>query len=222
MTRIKICGITRKEDACLAVELGASALGFNFYSQSPRCITPQTACGIIAGLPPFVCAVGVFADQPDPARVLATAEQARVTAIQLHGPRFPASFEPLHPFPVIRAVPVTQAFNPETLLPEDTAALLLDAFDPERIGGSGKTIDWALASKSKTAGKPVILAGGLTPENVAEAIGIVKPYAVDVATGVESSPGAKDPAKLRAFFAAVYHADEQFYLRPELDEPMSK
>lgn len=206
MTRIKICGITREEDARLAVELGAVALGFNFYSRSPRYVDPEKARAIIARLPPFVWAVGVFADLSDPAQILATARQAGITAVQLHGPRFPHDAGGLNGFPVIRAVPVTANFSSSTLASVEATAFLLDAFDPERIGGSGKIIDWSLARQASSAGRPVILAGGLTPENVAEAIRAVQPYAVDVATGVESAPGIKDPAKLRAFFAAVRQA----------------
>jgi phosphoribosylanthranilate isomerase len=208
MTRIKICGITRSEDACLAVELGASALGFNFYSRSPRCLSPQRACAIGSRLPPFVFAVGVFANEVDAERVATIARSARMMAVQLHGPRFPGEARALEGFPLIRAVPITPEFTPSALeTMEDAAAILLDAFDPERVGGSGKIIDWKLASQANTTGKPIILAGGLTPENVGEAVRTVRPYAVDVATGVESSPGIKDAAKLRAFFAAVKDAD---------------
>ncbi|HTV56969.1 MAG TPA: phosphoribosylanthranilate isomerase [Terriglobia bacterium] len=209
MTRVKICGITRDKDACLAIELGASALGFNFYSRSPRYLSPETASAIASHLPPFVSAVGVFADEVDGERVAAIARRARMTAIQLHGPRFPKQGRSLDGFPLIRAVSVMPGFTPNTLKTVDAAAILLDAFDAERIGGSGKVTDWQLARQAALAGKPIILAGGLTPENVAEAVEIVKPYAVDVATGVESSPGIKDAAKLQAFFAAVNHANGQ-------------
>jgi phosphoribosylanthranilate isomerase len=207
LTRVKICGITRDEDACLAVELGASALGFNFYSRSPRCLSPEKACAIASHLPPFVFAVGVFADEVDAGRVATIARRARMTAVQLHGPRFPKETRSLDGFPLIRAVPVTADFAASTLETLDAAAILLDGFDPERIGGSGKAIDWTLAREATATGRPIILAGGLTPENVGEAVQIVKPYAVDVATGVESSPGIKDAAKLRAFFAEVNHAN---------------
>jgi phosphoribosylanthranilate isomerase len=209
MTRVKICGITRDEDAYLAVELGASALGFNFYSQSPRSLSPEAACAIASRLPPFVSAVGVFADEVDGDHVAAIARRAHMTAIQLHGPRFPKETSPLNGFPLIRAVSVTAEFTANMLETSDAAAILLDAFDPQCIGGSGKVIDWTRARQATLAGKPIILAGGLTPENVTEAVQMVRPYAVDVATGVESSPGIKDAAKLRAFFAAVNHANAQ-------------
>jgi phosphoribosylanthranilate isomerase len=207
ITRVKICGITRDDDACLAVQLGAAALGFNFYPRSPRYLNPERARGIIHHLPPFISAVGVFADEVDAGRVAAIARQAGVTAVQLHGPRFPAETRALEEFPVIRAVPVTPDFMRVVLNGVDAAAILLDALDLERIGGSGKTIDWNLARQASSAGRPVILAGGLTPENVGEAVRVVRPYAVDVATGVESSPGIKDATKLSAFFAAAEQAN---------------
>lgn len=204
-TRIKICGITRREDAELAVELGASAVGFNFYPRSPRYLTAASAAGIVAKLPPAVIAIGVFADETDAAHVVSVAREARVAALQLHGPRFPESPAEFT-YPVIRAVPVDAAFEPAALRFMEAAAFLLDAFDPARIGGTGRTIDWAKAREATRYGQ-VILAGGLTPENVGEAIRQVRPLAVDVASGVEASPGLKDPEKLRAFFAAVEEAD---------------
>ena len=231
-TRVKICGITRLEDARLAVELGASALGFNFYPRSPRYITPAAASAIIRQLPPFVVTVGVFADETDAERVCAVAREARVGALQLHGPRFPAANGPIvngrtaanivrryrvdgltvngmfGDYPVILAVPIRDRLEPEQFAASGVSAFLLDAFDPELIGGTGRTIDWALAREAKKFG-PVILAGGLTPENVGQAIRQVEPFAVDVASGVESAPGKKDPAKLRAFFAAVERADRE-------------
>ena len=217
-TRVKICGITRLEDAGLAVELGASALGFNFYPRSPRCITPAAASAIIRQLPPFVVTVGVFADETDAGRVCAVAREARVGALQLHGPRFPAANGPIvngrTAANIVRryrvnGLTVNGMFGDyPVILGSGAAAFLVDAFDPELIGGTGKTIEWALAREAKKFG-PVILAGGLIPENVGEAIRQVEPFAVDVASGVESAPGKKDPAKLRAFFAAVEVANEQ-------------
>lgn len=207
MTRVKICGITRLEDARLAVELGAAALGFNFYEPSPRYIEPARAREVIDQIPPFIAGVGVFADETYGGRVAEIAREARIGVIQLHGPRFPSDGAPLDGYRLIRAVPVGPDFNPTTLraLPPD--AFLLDAFDPVRIGGSGKSIDWGLARRATEQGKTIILAGGLTAENVREAIRKVRPFAVDVASGVESAPGIKDPGKLRSFFAAVAEAD---------------
>jgi phosphoribosylanthranilate isomerase len=207
-TRVKICGVTRLEDARLAVELGASALGFNFYRPSPRSVSPAAAAAIIRTLPPFVVAVGVFADEADAEHVAAVAREARVAAVQLHGPRLLAVDGKLREYPVIRAVAVRDGFKLEELTGLAASAFLLDAFDPQLIGGTGKTIDWALAREAKRFG-PVILAGGLTPENVGQAIREVRPFAVDVASGVESAPGKKDAAKLRAFFAAVEEANRE-------------
>ena len=206
MTRVKICGITELEDACLAVELGAAALGFNFYPPSPRYVLPGVAAAIIRQLPPLVMAVGVFADETKPDEVAAVAHGARVNAVQLHGPRFPAVSGTLTEFPIIRAVSIREAKDLEELEALTAGALLLDHFDPKLIGGTGKTIDWTLARKAKRYG-PVVLAGGLTPANVAQAIREVRPFAVDVASGVESAPGKKDPGKLRAFFEAVREGD---------------
>jgi phosphoribosylanthranilate isomerase len=205
-TRVKICGITRLEDARLAVELGAAALGFNFYRPSPRFIEPANAHGIVTQLPPLIVAVGVFADETDGEHVARVARSAGVNAVQLHGPRFPSEEEQLESFRVIRAVAVRPGSNPEDWGGLRASALLLDAYDPELPGGTGKTFDWNIEREAKNYG-PIILAGGLTPENVARAIREVRPYAVDVASGVESAPGIKDPANLRAFFAAVEEAD---------------
>jgi len=207
-TRVKICGITRLEDARLAVELGASALGFNFYPRSPRYIPPAAASAIIRQLPPFVMSVGVFADETDAEHLCGIVREAQVGVVQLHGPRFPPANGNPGNYRVILAVPIRDRLEPERFTGSGVSAFLLDAFDPELIGGTGKTIDWAVAREAKKFG-PVILAGGLTPENVGEAIRQVKPFAVDVASGVESAPGKKDPAKLRAFFAAVERADRE-------------
>jgi len=208
-TRVKICGITRLEDAEHAVELGAAALGFNLYPRSPRYITPAAVRMIVRELPPFVTAIGVFADETDAERVALIAREAGANAVQLHAPGFPLPAPqggPLDGFSVIRAVSVREGFRPEQLALLKASAFLLDTFDPNLLGGTGKTFDWSVAREAKRYG-PVILAGGLTPENVARAIREVRPYAVDVASGVESAPGVKDAAKLRAFFAAVAEAD---------------
>jgi len=207
-TRIKICGLTRLEDAQLAVELGAAALGFNFYPLSPRYIEPTAAGAIIRRLPPFVAAVGVFANETDAGQVISQAREAGATTVQVHGPRFPALDELLAVFTLVVAVAVREGFKPEELRKIKPSAYLLDAFDPDRLGGTGRTFDWSAAREAKQYG-PIILAGGLTPGNVAQAVREVRPFAVDVASGVESAPGIKDAAKLRAFFAAVAEADRE-------------
>lgn len=207
-TRVKVCGITRWEDAQLAVELGASALGFNFYPPSPRYLAPEAANAIIRRLPPLVTAVGVFANEIDGAHIAAISREAGVAAVQLHGPKFPKADGTLAGFQMIRAVAVRDGMKVEDLTLSGASAYLLDAFDPDLPGGTGKTFDWILARDAKKYA-PIILAGGLTPENISQAICEVRPYAVDVASGVESSPGKKDPKKLRAFFAATAEADRE-------------
>jgi phosphoribosylanthranilate isomerase len=206
-TRVKICGITRWEDAQLAVELGASALGFNFYPPSPRYIEPAAARAIIVKLPPLVTTVGIFADEPNDEHVAGVAKEARVTVVQLHGPRVPKLDGVLAEFPRICGVTVKEGFKPEALRDLGGDAYLLDAFDIKLLGGTGKPFNWALARDASRFGT-IILAGGLTPENVGRAIREVRPFAVDVASGVEAAPGVKDANKLRAFFQEVRQADQ--------------
>jgi phosphoribosylanthranilate isomerase len=208
-TRVKICGITRWEDAELAIKLGASALGFNFYKPSPRYIDQAAARAIISKLPPLVAAVGVFANESDDERVALLTRLARVTVVQLHGPCLPPLDGALLAFPRIRAVAIREGFRPEFLAQLTGDAFLLDAYDPLLPGGTGKAFNWALAREANRFGT-IILAGGLTAENVGEAIRQVRPFAVDVASGVESAPGVKDPEKMRAFFRQVEQADKGF------------
>jgi len=206
LTRVKICGITRWEDAQLAFELGAAALGFNFYPPSPRHIDPARARAIILKLPPLITPVGVFANESDGEHVARAAREARVRVVQLHGPQFPPPDGALADFTRIRAVAVREGFRPEMLRDLSGDAFLLDAFDAELLGGTGKPFNWALAREANRFGT-IILAGGLTPENVGQAIREVRPFAVDVASSVEAAPGVKDEKKLRRFFAAVNEAD---------------
>jgi phosphoribosylanthranilate isomerase len=205
-TRVKICGITAWDDARLSVDLGASALGFNFYPQSPRAISPADAWNIIRRLPPFVESVGVFVNWP-PLVVDALARALRLQAVQLHGGESPAEVAELALHRrVIKAVRVRRGFRPASLrLYRRADGFLLDGFAEGLHGGTGRTLDWNLARRARRYGR-IILAGGLTPENVAEAIRTAEPYAVDVASGVEARPGRKDPARLRALFAAVESA----------------
>ncbi len=200
--RVKICGVRRPEDARLACELGASAIGFVFWPDSPRFVEPDAARSIVAGLPPFVAAVGVFVDQP-PDHVSRVAVLAGLSAVQLHGAEDPRVYLN-RGLRVIKAVPVDGTFDAvqacTALAPE--ATMLLDAHDPIRRGGTGRTIDWSAASTASRL-RPVILSGGLHAGNVSEAMTIVRPYAIDVSSGVESAPGEKDPAKLRNLFAAL-------------------
>jgi phosphoribosylanthranilate isomerase len=205
MTHVKICGVTRAEDARLAAELGASAIGFVFWPHSPRYIEPIAARAIVAQLPPFVTPVGVFVNQPVDL-VLATARLARLGAVQLHGDEPPGDYADL-PVRVIKAMAVRDTGDRDAARTVPSSAmLLLDAYDPIRRGGTGRAVDWALAG-SIARHRPVILSGGLHAGNVAAAIDAVHPYGVDVASGVEAAPGRKDPDKLRALFAAVQHHD---------------
>jgi phosphoribosylanthranilate isomerase len=200
-TRVKVCGICRVEDAARAIELGASALGFIFWPGSPRCVEPGLAGEIAAALPASVTAVGVFVDQALD-EVEEVASLVPLGAVQLHGTESIDAFARLRQ-PLIKAVPVTAGFDPTTVdsLPR-AVTVLLDAHDPIKRGGTGRTIDWSAAA-SVARRRPTILSGGLTAGNVAEAIARVQPHMIDVSSGVESSPGRKDPRKLQEFFAAV-------------------
>jgi phosphoribosylanthranilate isomerase len=198
---VKICGVTRLEDAMLAVELGASAVGFVFWPGSPRAIDAPRARLITERLPAFVIPVGVFVDQPVET-VREIADAAGLRAIQLHGTEAVETYGALA-WPVIKAIPMRGGVRPPELLTLPARVTpLLDAHDPVRLGGTGRTIDWQVAA-SIAAERPIILSGGLRPANVAEAIATVRPHAVDVASGVESAPGVKDAARLKAFFTAV-------------------
>ena len=202
-TRVKICGITTWEDARLSIDLGASALGFNFYPLSPRAISPADAWSIIRRLPPFVEAVGVFVNWP-PLVVDALARAVRLGSVQLHGAELPAEVAELgRKHRVIKAVQVKRGFRAASLARYRAAdAILLDGFAPGLHGGTGRTLDWKLARAARRYGR-IILAGGLTPDNIEEAIRVAQPYAVDVASGVEKRAGRKDAAKLRALFKAI-------------------
>lgn len=204
MTVIKICGITRLEDGLLAAELGASALGFVFWPNSPRFIDPYRARPIVRRLPPFVSTVGVFVDQPLEF-VRGVAGLLRLGAAQLHGHE-PASFCESLQTRVIKTIPMTEQVRFDGGYREyPNATLLVDAHDPQRYGGTGRTVDWAQAAELARH-RRVILSGGLRPDNVAKAIRTVRPYAVDVSSGVEREPGIKDATKLRAFMAAALAA----------------
>jgi phosphoribosylanthranilate isomerase len=202
MVRIKICGITNLEDALLAAALGADALGFIFYAQSPRAVGPETARAIIAHLPPFVAAVGVFVDE-DAAVVQDLAARVRLDWVQLHGAESPDYCRSLGPR-VIKGFRIQDATSLGELAPYRDAAqaFLLDTYKKGQVGGTGESFDWHLAREAKKYG-PIILAGGLSAANVARAIAAARPAAVDAASGTEAAPGRKDPAKLRAFFTAV-------------------
>jgi phosphoribosylanthranilate isomerase len=189
------------EDALLAAELGASAIGFVFWPASPRFIDPDRAASIARALPALITTVGVFVDQPIE-EVQRVAQRVALTAIQLHGAESLAYTERILQ-PVIKAVSVDDRFAAESLdrIPPEIT-VLLDAHDPVRRGGTGRTIDWRSASEAAVR-RPVFLSGGLNPANVADAITRVRPYGVDLSSGIESSPGVKDPGRLRALFEAI-------------------
>jgi len=196
MVRVKICGITTVEDALHAAASGADALGFVFFDKSPRCVTPAAAREIITELPPFITAVGLFVNEA-PERIGQIVESCGLDLIQLHGDEPPEAclFPPRR---VIKALRVRDAASLAGHEAYQVSALLLDAWVAGTYGGTGHTFSWEQAAK--VAGeRPVVLAGGLTPENVAQAVREVHPWAVDVSSGVESTPGRKDPAKVAAF-----------------------
>jgi phosphoribosylanthranilate isomerase len=209
MVRVKICGVTNGRDARAACELGAYALGFNFYEKSPRVIAPAEAWKLRQRLPSSVQAVGVFVNWK-PTAVVALARSLRLSAVQLHGDESPrdAAFC-AKSLPVIKAFRVGANFSLSELARfRGVSGFLLDAARAGQYGGTGSTSDWAFARRA-AASRPIILAGGLMPENVADAIRSVRPYAVDVASGVESRPGKKDHGKMREFFQEVERANRE-------------
>jgi phosphoribosylanthranilate isomerase len=204
-TRIKVCGITRLRDARCAVDLGVDALGFVFWPGSPRCVSPGEAARIAATLPPFVAPVGVFVNQPlEEIRVIASA--VGLAAIQLHGDEDPGTWLGV-PGRCIKAAGVGGGFDAAAVAawPPEVWPLL-DAHDPARRGGTGRAADWDVAARV-ARGRRIILAGGLDASNVRGAIARVRPFAVDVSSGVEHEPGIKDPDRLRAFVESVAAAD---------------
>jgi phosphoribosylanthranilate isomerase len=207
MVRVKICGITKPEDVKLCADLGADAIGLNFYEASPRCITPYAASELIRRLPPFIAPVGIFVNW-EQAPIVALCKALRLTAAQLHGDETQQVVDSVaRRLIVIKALRLGQG-APDFSRYRSASAFLLDSAQSGQYGGTGTTGNWHLA-RTAAQSQRVILAGGLTPENVAEAIRIVRPYAVDVASGVESRPGKKDPIKLRTFFDEVSKASRE-------------
>ena len=199
MVRVKICGITEKDDAFKAIKFGADALGFVFYKKSPRYVSPSRARNIIAVLPPFVSTVGVFVNERLGA-INDIASFCGLNAVQLHGDEDHHYCHRLkrYPFKVIKAFRVTPSFHFDEAGKFNVDALLFDAYQPDAFGGTGKTFNWELLRQADIKG-PFILSGGLDHENILEAIKIVKPYAVDVSSGVELEPGKKDHRKMMSF-----------------------
>jgi len=203
IVRVKLCGLTRLEDVLLGVELGVDAFGFNFVEDSPRRITPAQARDLCAAVPPFAARVGVFADQL-PRVMEATALLAGLTCLQLHGDEDPESCRAIA-LPWYKAHRVREDFVPESVSRYRSSTCLLDGFDPRRKGGTGRTFDWSVA-RLVSAYARVIVAGGLTPSNVADVIAAARPYAVDVNSGVESAPGRKDRRLLTEFMKRAREA----------------
>lgn len=201
--KVKICGITNWVDARRACEAGADFLGFNFYPRSPRYVDPATARAIVSRLPEHVAAVGVFVNEKEES-MLSTARAVGLDYLQLHGDESPALVSRLRrSFAVVKAVRVRKSFRAAELRRfKDASAILLDGFDRRLRGGTGKTFDWSRARGTRRRLR-IFLAGGITAENVRDAVRAVQPYAIDVCSGVEAAPGKKDPAKIKALMRAV-------------------
>lgn len=199
--KVKICGITNIADGVAAAEAGADMIGLMFYERSPRHLSISTAAEISRALSPFVVKVGVFVN-PDEDTVMRAIGECGVTLLQFHGeetPAFCTQFGVMN----MKAFRVRDADSLLALPDYATDAYLLDAYSPAAHGGTGAKFNWDLAIAAKGHGRPIFLAGGLTPENVGEAVTRVHPFGVDVSSGVESAPGKKDPAKVKAFIQAV-------------------
>lgn len=201
MLRVKICGLTRAEDARWALEAGADALGFNFVPGYPRRLEIERAASLLEALPPFGVRVGVFAGA-DPAWVEEVARRLGLDAVQLHGSESPEECRRLRAsgFRVLKAFRVRGRESLKAVADYPDVTPLLDAYREDELGGTGRPFAWALAREVGER-RPFVLAGGLTPENVAEAVSVARPYAVDVSSGVEVKTGVKDPERVRAFIA---------------------
>ena len=204
---IKICGITNLEDALVSIDAGAGALGFNFWRPSRRFIEPLDARLIINQLPADVLTVGVFVNEAAPEIVEQIGAQAGVMALQLHGDESPEYCEALVDHYVIKALGAGNDFDPHHALKYNVRAIMLDAFDTKNRGGTGRQIHWSVALRTRELVPRLFLAGGLSPENVAEAIAEVHPYAVDACSALESAPGKKDAERLRSFIKAALAAE---------------
>jgi len=201
---VKICGITNRADGLMAAEAGADALGFIFHPPSPRYIEPAAAAAIARELPPHIVKVGVFVNAPEDL-VVGASTACGLSLLQFHGdesPEYCLQFGLMS----MKAFRIKDAASLEALPRYATDAWLLDAYAPDQLGGTGAVFNWDLAIEAKKFGRLIALAGGLSPENVAEAVRRVQPFAVDVSSGVEQSPGRKDPAKVRAFIQAAKSA----------------
>ncbi|HEX9592053.1 MAG TPA: phosphoribosylanthranilate isomerase [bacterium] len=206
VTRVKICGITSMEDALMVAAAGADALGFVFYRKSPRYITPDNAAAIVRQLPPFVTVVGLFVDESG-ARVDSIRRQVGLDCLQFHG-RESQNYISQFSCRVVKAVRVAERKSLDEVARFQVNAVLLDGFRAGEAGGTGTAFDWTWLGGFATSAR-LILAGGLTPDNVRDAIAICRPYGVDCSSGVEKSPRVKDPGLVRAFVRAVHDADRE-------------
>ena len=204
MLKVKICGITNLDDALHAVDVGADALGFILYPESPRCVTPEIVRTIVERLPPFTLSVGVFVNEARES-IRRVVEECRLSLVQLHGDEAPDDCRALGR-PVIKAIRLRSRDDLVPMNGYAVSGFLVDAFVEGSRGGTGTTVDWGLAREATEYG-PMILAGGLTPNNVGRAIAEVQPYGVDVSSGVEMFPGKKDPEKVRQFVMAARRGD---------------
>jgi phosphoribosylanthranilate isomerase len=205
MTKVKICGITNLEDALLSAKFGADALGFNFYSKSARYISPEKAREIVEQLPPEVLKVGVFVNESLES-ICQIAETVKLDALQLHGeetPEFAAELKAKTNLEIIKAFRVSENFKTEDVLQYAVDAILLDAYSPKEHGGTGETFDWEIAKKVREIFPKMYLAGGLSQDNIAQAIYNVKPFAVDTCSCLESSKGKKDLTKVSDFISKL-------------------
>jgi phosphoribosylanthranilate isomerase len=206
--KVKVCGITNYDDAIMAIDQGVDALGFNFFPSSLRYIAPEKVQLIIRRLPPFITSVGLFVNVQDHEQVIGIARIAGIQVIQLQGDEDSEYCRKLSAWPLIKAVHIGNSISKEELRSLEAfpvQAFLLDTKDDVLFGGTGRSFDWRLA-KHIGGTRPIILAGGLRPENVGAAIRMVQPYAVDICSGVESAPGEKDAAKMKEFMNEVRNA----------------
>jgi phosphoribosylanthranilate isomerase len=203
MTRVKICGITNLEDALLSAKFGADALGFNFYKPSPRYIAPPKAREIVEQLPPEILKIGVFVNE-SLEKICEIAAIVKLDAIQLHGeetPEFVLEIKAKTNLEIIKAFRVSPEFKPENVLQYEVDAILLDAYSPQEHGGTGETFDWEIARKVQEIFPKMYLAGGLSAENIGQAIENVKPFAVDACSCLEREKGKKEPIKVNRFIS---------------------
>lgn len=220
MTKVKICGITNLEDALLSAKFGADALGFNFYKKSPRYISPEDALEIIEQLPPEILKVGVFVNE-SLENIAKIAEIAKLDSLQLHGeetPEFAKELKLKTNLEIMKAFRVSPEFKPEDVLQYETDAILLDAYNPKEHGGTGETFDWEIAGKVQEIFPKMYLAGGLSQDNIANAILQIKPFAVDACSCLESEKGKKDKPALVNFLNNIHFSNQKDFRHSDFND----